>query len=80
MEPIEYDPSGRMRYHPEFHENHGKPFTEEELCYLAKFFKHDGGQMISFALGKTEQVVKVKYRLLEKERKLSYYRSLDYYV
>lgn len=31
MESLEYDVGGRLQCNPEYHPNHGKPMTEEEL-------------------------------------------------
>ncbi len=76
---IQYDEVGRMKYHPDFHENSGKRFTEEELCYLVKFYKHDGRRSMSYALGRPERVVQNKYLSLQKNRMIPYYKSLDYY-
>ncbi|WP_055108938.1 MULTISPECIES: hypothetical protein [Paenibacillus] len=77
---IQYDNLGRMMYHPEFHEKHGQRFTEDELSYLCKFYKHDGRRAMSFALGKTERVVQNKYLELKKRGLISYYQSLQHYV
>lgn len=79
-EVIELDNLGRMKYHPDFHDTHGQRFTEEDLCYLVKFYKHDGRRAMSFALGKTERVVQNKYLELRKKRLIPYYKSLSHYV
>ncbi len=73
------DRLGRIMYHPDFHENHGKKFSEEELCYLAKFYKFDGRRAVSFALGRPEGPVQKKYLDLLKQGKVAYYKGLDYY-
>lgn len=78
-EGFTYDNLGRIKYHPEFHENHGKPFTEEELCYLCKFYGFDGRRSVSFALGRPEGPVQKKYLQLRKKQKILYYKILDHY-
>lgn len=77
---IRYDGVGRMKYHPEFHDNVRKRFTEEELCYLCKFYKHDGRRSVSFALGRPEGAIQNKYLELEKDGLIPYYQGLGHYV
>lgn len=72
---IEYDGMGRMKYHPEYHTNHKKPFTEEELIYLAKYYKIDGRLNISLALGRTESTISTKVCELKKKGLWSYYQN-----
>ena len=48
---VEYDRWGRMKYHPEYHENHGKSFTIEELYYLCKYWEVDDIKDLSFGMG-----------------------------
>lgn len=76
-EEIQYDPQGRMLYHPDFHEKSGKPFTEEELEYLCKFYETDGRQMMSFALGRTEAAIGEKFNKLKKQGRFDYYKNLN---
>lgn len=57
MNDIKYDRKGRMLYNPEFHPNHRKPFTKDDLIYLCKFYEFAGTREMSFALGKTEKTV-----------------------
>ena len=63
---ISYDSHGRMHYHPDFHFNHGAPFTEEELEYLCKFYEVDTARSLSFALGRTERTLRTKVDQLKK--------------
>lgn len=51
---IKYDSLGRMRSHPLYHPNNGKPWTKEELIYISKFWEYDGMRDMSFALGRNE--------------------------
>ncbi|MBW7475925.1 hypothetical protein K0T92_14360 [Paenibacillus oenotherae] len=57
LDGITFDKLGRMKYHPEFHFNHGKPFTLDEKIYLTKYYELDGPRAIGFALGRTEHTV-----------------------
>lgn len=54
---IEYDRFGRMRYHPEFHPNNGKPWTTTEQKYLLDYYYVIGAEQISFDLGRTIQTI-----------------------
>ncbi|WP_176542109.1 DNA-entry nuclease [Bacillus wiedmannii] len=74
---IEYDNSGRMMYNENFHTNHGKPFTEEELEYLCKYYEVDDSQTISLALGRTENTIRFKISVLKKQGKYEYYKNLN---
>jgi hypothetical protein len=74
---IQYDRFGRMRYHPEFHPNHKKPFKEEELEYLCKFWETDHRQVMSFALGRTEHTLSTKVAELRRLGLFEYYKNLN---
>ncbi|WP_163102280.1 DNA-entry nuclease [Peribacillus alkalitolerans] len=53
-EEVEYDTSGRMKYHPSFHENQGQPWTASDLEYLCKFHEFDELETLALALGRTK--------------------------
>lgn len=74
---IIYDKQGRMCYHPKFHFNHGKPFTESELEYICKFYEVDEARTISFAIGRTEHTIRSKVDILRKKGLFEYYRTLN---
>lgn len=74
---IEYDSLGRMKYHPDYHTNHRKPFTEDELSYLAKYYESDGRLNMSLALGGTEATVAMKVCELRKKGLWNYYKSKE---
>lgn len=76
-ECIEYDSLKRMKYHPEFHFSHGKPFTESDLEYICKFAEVDDSRTIGFAIGKTEGTVNRKLNELRKEGLYEYYKNLN---
>jgi hypothetical protein len=67
----------RMEYHPEFHPNHGKPFTKSDLEYLCKFWEIDHRRTIAFALGRTEATCASKINRLRKEGLYHYYKNLN---
>lgn len=75
IDGIEYDRFGRMKLHPDFHPSHGQRFTDEDLEYLCNFYEFDDCRTLSFALGKTEHVCRVKYASLKKQGLVSYYRD-----
>lgn len=76
---IEFDNFGRMKYHPDFHPNHGKALKEEELEYLCKFYDVDDSRTMAFALGKTEQTIMSKICDLKKTGRFEYYKNLNRY-
>lgn len=78
-EEIQFDRFGRMLYHPEYHDNHGKPFTESDLEYLCKYYEIDHSRSISFALGKTEHTLRAKVAYLKKNGLYEYYKNLNKY-
>lgn len=73
--PIKYDSCRRMIYHPEFHPNHRKPISEEDLEYLCYFYERDHRQSIAFALGRTEATVSDLYCKLKKKGLVEYYKN-----
>ena len=54
---IEFDRLGRMRYHPEYHHNHGKPWTSEDKQYLIEYYEKVGPEEVSLSLGRTIKTV-----------------------
>lgn len=77
VDEFQYDNFGRMKYHPEIHFSHGKPFTEVELEYICKYHEVDDLKTLAFAIGKTEMTVATRITLLKKEGKFQYYRRLN---
>nr|WP_236870897.1 DNA-entry nuclease [Brevibacillus laterosporus] len=71
---ITFDRFNRMKFHPDFHPNQGKPYTTEELEYLCKFYEIDHGRTLSFSLGRTEHTLRSKVDKLKKEDKYDYYK------
>lgn len=74
---IEYTSSNRrMRYNPEFHENHGKPFSKDDLIYLCSMWGSMQIADIALALGKTHSTVATKAYKLKKIGLFNYYKKL----
>jgi len=74
MEGVRYDRQGRMVYHPDFHPNQGKPFSDEEIEYLCKFYDYDDRQSLAFGLGRTESSVQEKVFKLKKRGVFEIYK------
>lgn len=76
-ECYEYDSNGRMCFNPDFHENHGKPFTLEDLEYLCKFWEHDDVRTIAFALGRTEATLFNMVKQLRQRGLFDFYKNMN---
>lgn len=77
IDKIEYTSSNkRMRYNPEFHDKHNKPFTEDDYIYICSMWKNTKKLDISFALGRTVGSVCLKKYELKKNGLFEYYKKL----
>lgn len=65
-----------MRFNPEYHDNHGKPFSRDDLIYMCCMWDSMKKADIAAALGKTHGAVLTKAYLLRKKRSFNYYRRL----
>ncbi len=74
---ISFDRFGRMNYHPDFHFNHCKTMSEEELEYLCKFWEFDNCRTVAFALGRTEHSLDSTVNKLKKSGLYEYYKNLN---
>lgn len=74
--PIVYDSQGRMKYHPDFHENQGKPYTKDELMYICSMWDYMDHFDISLAIGKTQASIENKVYILKKQGLFEHYRML----
>ena len=77
-EKVVYDNFGRMQYHPDYHPNQGKPYSEEDLIYLCKFWEYDHRQTVAMALGRTEHTLASKVYTLRKAGKFDYYKNKEW--
>lgn len=64
--PVTYDKYGRMNYHPEFHSNHGKPWTNQDTKYLIENYDKIGPEEISLTLERTIHTVMTRAYQLRK--------------
>lgn len=67
---LTYCKNDYAEYNEFYHPNDGKAWTEEEIRYLTKHYKHDGVKSISLGLGRTCKAVKLKYYTLVKQGKI----------
>jgi hypothetical protein len=56
--------------------NVGKPYTQYELMYMAKFYESDGMESLAVLFGRNAKAVCEKYRWMQKRNLLEHYRSL----
>ena len=76
-ESVEYDRYGRMKYHPDYHFNHGKPFTRNEMIYIAKYYDFDGRDLVGLALGRTPHTIQTKVSKMKLNGQWELYKTLD---
>ncbi|MBO1003140.1 DNA-entry nuclease [Pseudogracilibacillus auburnensis] len=77
VEGIEYTASNhRIRYSPEFHDNHGKQWTDEDLAYLCSSWDGMKKADIAMALGRTHGTVLTKAYALKRNGQFDYYKNL----
>lgn len=74
---VQYDGSGRLKYHPQLHPNKGKRLSESELEYLCKYYESDGMKSMSLALGRPEASLANKVKDLKKKGLFEYYKYLN---
>lgn len=80
MQEVEYDIVGRMKYHPDFHPNQGKPFTPEENAYLCYWYEKDSARNICLALGRSETSLSSRIYQMKKKGDFEHYKNLWRYM
>lgn len=76
VDGLEYTASNkRLKYNPDFHENHGTPWSKEDLLYLCGMWGRGKGQQISLALGRTLSTCMSKVYTLRKYGLFETYRK-----
>lgn len=75
---VEYDDQGYMKYHPCYHQNLGKRFTEEEKEYLCKYAS-DGMNSMGMALARPPKALAAKLTRIRQAGKFHYYKNLSRY-
>lgn len=69
--------SRRLKYNPEFHENHRQGYTDDDLMYMVSMWESDMPKAeIAMAIGKTHSAVMRKIYLLRKQKKYEYYKEM----
>lgn len=77
IDGLEYTKSNhRLRYNPEFHENHNEPFTKDDLIYMCSMWDPTKKADIAMALGRTLSATYNKKRSLVKYGLFEYYKKL----
>lgn len=71
-----YATSRRMVYNPEYHHNHGKPWTVSDLVYLCSSWDGMKKADIALALGRTHGTVLSKAYELKKSGQFDHYKKL----
>lgn len=61
---IEYDDWGRMKYHPDYHPNHGKAWSQSDVQYLKDYYSKIGPEEMSFALGRPITAIQQRASML----------------
>lgn len=73
---IEYDSCGRMKYNPDFHFNHKKAYTVNELAYICSTYRLGTRKQISLATGRTEGTIANLVKDLKKSGEFEHYKKL----
>ena len=77
IDGLDYTASNhRLRFNTEFHENHGKRFTRDDLIYMCSMWDGMKKANIAIALGKTHGSVLSKAYYLRKIGLFDHYKSL----
>jgi hypothetical protein len=73
---FEYDNHGRIKYNPEIHDNHKKPYTTSELAYICANNGYGKRKDISFYTGRTETTIAAVIYSLRKKGMYEHYKRL----
>ena len=76
-EQVVYDKLGRMKYNPEFHENHNKPYTTKEIAYICKNFKVMPIKTLALSVGRTENAVRNLVDRLKRDNLFDFYLKYE---
>ena len=69
-----------MKYNPDFHPNHGKPFTLYDRAYMCYYYDIDGRVNVSLALGRTESTIASKMTEYKRKGWDKHYKQLWEYI
>lgn len=56
--------------------NQGKPYSNYELMYMAKFYESDGAQSIATLFGRDHKAISEKYYWMKRRNLLEHYRAI----
>lgn len=70
-----YVSSGRMVYNPEYHDNHKKPWSVQDLIFLCSSYDGMKKRDIALALGRTEMTVFEKAKQLRAEGQFDFFKA-----
>jgi hypothetical protein len=73
----QYDSRGRMKYTPELHFNHKKPWTTHDQSYLISYYGKDKAVELSLALGRTVGTIMDKACELRKQGLIKQKRGIS---
>lgn len=76
MDKVKYDKWHRMQYDPEYHDNHNKPWTVNDLAFLCGQYKSMKKLDLSLALGRTHRTILSKASQLRKEGQFKHFEEI----
>lgn len=66
--PLKYSNGGsRLCYHPDFHPNHGSPWSTKELAYLCHHYEATKLMTLALDMGRTQTAIAQKKLELVRE-------------
>ncbi|MEK5205216.1 DNA-entry nuclease [Bacillus sp. FSL R10-2789] len=74
---VQYDSSGRMKYHPDYHFNHKQPYTVNEMIYICSTYCRGRRREVAFAVGRTEATVASLVHMLKKSGDFDRYKEMN---
>jgi hypothetical protein len=77
MEQVQYDSYGRMKYHPEYHENHKKGYTVKDLAYICQQYRRGNVKTLALAVGRTEGSLRTLVDKMRQDGTFEFYRSIE---
>jgi hypothetical protein len=76
MSEIKYDKYGRMKFHPDYHERHGKGYTTKELSYICKHYYRGNVKTLAAAMERTETSMRQLVCDLRAAGKFEHYKTM----
>jgi hypothetical protein len=66
----------RTPYTPDLHEQHGRPWSREDLIYLCSMYGSTKKADLALALGRTHAATMAQVYVLRKKGEFEYYKQL----